>query len=102
MSKHLTSRKGPKCHHCGRFGRIKRECRMLQESPGKNQDNRTTSYFKKKLLRKQKAYAAEEDTDDEGEEIVVLVTEPALSPNRRSNWVVDSGATCYMCNNEEL
>ena len=25
-----------------------------------------------------------------------------LSANRRSNWVVDSGATCHMCNNEEL
>ena len=28
-SKHRTSRKGPKCHHCCRFGHIKRECRML-------------------------------------------------------------------------
>ena len=28
-SKHQTSRKDPKCHHCGRFRHIKRECRML-------------------------------------------------------------------------
>ena len=41
-------------------------------------------------------------THDEGEEVVGLVTEYALSVNRRSNWVVDSGATCHMCNNEEL
>ena len=101
-SKHQTSRKGPKCHHCGRFGHIKRECQMLLESPGKNQDNRTTSYSNKRLLRKQKAYGAEEDTEDEGEEIVGLVTGHALSANRRSNWVVHSGATCHMCNNEEL
>ena len=51
-SKHQTSRKGPECHHCGRFGHIKRECRMLLESPGKNQDNRTTSYCNKRPLRK--------------------------------------------------
>ena len=101
-SKHGTSRKSPKCHHCGRFGNIKRECRMLPESTGKNQDNRTTSYSNKRLLRKQEVYAAEEDTDEKGEEIVGLVTEHALSANRRSNWVVDSGATCHMCNNEEL
>ena len=44
--KYRTSRKDPKCHHCGRFGHIKRECRMLLESSGKNQDNRTTSYNK--------------------------------------------------------
>ena len=75
---------------------------MLLESPKKNQDKRITSYSNKKLLRKQKVYAAEEGTDDEGEEIVGLVTKNALSANRRSNWVVDSGTTCYMCNNEEL
>ena len=84
-SKQQTSRKGPKCHHCGRFGDIKRECRMLLESPGKNQDNRITSYSNKRSLRKQGAYAAEEDTDHEGDEIVGLVTEHALSANRRSN-----------------
>ena len=49
-------------HHCGRFGHMKRECRMLLESRRKNQDNRTKSYSNKKSLRKQKAYAAEEDT----------------------------------------
>ena len=64
-SKHRTSRKNPQCHHSGRFRRIKRECRMLLESPGKNQDNKTTSYSNKKILRKQKAYAAQEDTDNE-------------------------------------
>ena len=101
-SKHRASRKGPKCHHCGRFGHIKRECRMLLKSPAKNQDNRTRSYSNKKPLRKQKTYAAEEDTDDEGEEIAGLVTEVALSDNRRNNWVIDSSATCHMCNNEEL
>ena len=101
-SKHQISRKGPKCYHFGRFEQIKREYRILLEHPGKNQDNRTTSCSNKKLLRKQKANAAEEDTDHEGEEIVGLVTEHALSTNRRSNWNFDSGATCHMCNNEEL
>ena len=101
-SKHQTSREGPKCHHCGRFGHIKRKCQMLLESPGKNQDNRIKSYSNKRSLRKQKAYAAEEDTDDEGVEIIGLVTGHALSANRRSNWVVPSGATCHICNNEEL
>ena len=57
---------------------------MLLESPGKNQDNRTTSYCNKRPLRKQKGFAAEEDTDDEGEEIVGLVTKHALSANREA------------------
>ena len=77
---------------------------MLLESPGKNQDNKTTSYSNKKILRKQKAYAAQEGTDNEWEEIVGLVTEHALSALScfRSNWVADSGETRHMCNNEEL
>ena len=75
---------------------------MLPESPGKNQDKRTMSYSDKKPLRKQKAYATEEDTDNEGEEIVGLVTEHAFFANRRSNWVVDSGAPCHMYNDDLL
>ena len=53
-------------------------------------------------LRKQKVYAAEEDTDDKGQEIAGLVTEHVLSANRRSSWVVDSGVTCHMCDNQKL
>ena len=41
-------------------------------------------------------------THDKGQEIVRLVTEYVLSANRRSIWVVDSGATCHMCNNQKL
>ena len=47
-------------------------------------------------------YAAEEDTDDKGQEIAGLVTEHVLSANRRSSWVVDSGVTCHMCDNQKL
>ena len=31
-----------------------------------------------------------------------MVTEHALSANRRSNWVVYSGAACHMYNNQKL
>ena len=75
---------------------------MLLESPGKNQDNKTKSYSNKSRQDNRRRMLPEEDTDDEGEEIVGLVNEHALSANRRSNCFVDSGATCHMCNNEEL
>ena len=75
---------------------------MLLESCGENQGNKITSYSNERLLKKQKVYAAEEDTDNESRKIVGLVTEHVSSANRRSNWVVASGGTCRMCNNEEL
>ena len=101
-SKHQTFRKGPKCHHCDKLQYIKRESRMLLKSCGENQGNKTTSDSNERPLKKQRVCAAEEDTDKESRKIVGLVTEHVSSANKRSNWVVDSGGTCRMCNNEEL
>ena len=98
-AKYRSSGKGPKCHHCGKFGHIRRECRELIRNSGSNSDNRSTqSGTKKHGFKQQKAYAAEGDE----EEIIGLLAEHALSVEKKSNWVVDSGATCHMCKDLEL
>jgi len=74
-SKHRTSRKGPKCHHCGTFGHIKRDCRGLVENSGNSQDNGPTNNGTNKSFRKEKAYTVKEETNGEQEEIVGLVAE---------------------------
>ncbi|WP_171480101.1 hypothetical protein, partial [Acinetobacter baumannii] len=50
--------------------------------------------------KQQNACTAEEE--DEDKEVIGLVAEDSLIANRKSNWIVDSGATCHMCNEEEL
>ena len=34
-SKHCSSKRGPRCHHCGKYGHIKRDCLELSEHSGK-------------------------------------------------------------------
>ena len=67
----------------------------------KKHDNQSMKKMTHKSLTIQKAYAAEQDSDDE-EEIIGLVAEHTSTTKRRSNWVVDSGATCHMCKGETL
>ena len=97
---HRYNGKGPKCHHCGKYGHMKRECRELLRDSGRIQ-----SQFKKEWPTKQKAYAVKEELrysqkDDEG--MIGLVAEQVLATKNISNWIVDSGATCHMCNDKSL
>ena len=95
-TKHRNPRKGPKCHHCGKIGHIKRDCWELMKKPEKS----TSSWNDKNRSKTQNACTAEQE--EEKEKIISLVAENVLTANRKSNWIVDSGATCHMCNKEEL
>ena len=35
-SNHRTTRRGPKCHNCGKIGHIRKDCRLLSEHFGKD------------------------------------------------------------------
>ena len=39
---------------------------------------------------------------NEGSDSDALIAFHALSANSRGSWIVDSGATCHMCNNEKM
>ena len=53
---------------------------------------------------RQKAYTARIETEDESEEeIVGLVAKQGLkTEDVMIDWIIDSGATCHMCNDESL
>ena len=70
------------CHFCKKPGHFKRDCRKFLASQ-----------------KKQVANTAEgrEGSGSDGE---VLVTTHALATTSRAGWIVDSGATCHMCNDE--
>ena len=45
-SKHYINKKGPKCFHCGKFGHLKHNCRLLRED---SKERVKRDYPKKKL-----------------------------------------------------
>ena len=99
-----SKRKGPKCYHCGKFGHIRRNCSELARTA----ERRSNSGRRERKIVKQKANKVEvrqRDSNSSEGESVGLVVRHALSANvssRRDNWIVDSGATCHMCNDREL
>ena len=102
MTAKQAFKKGPKCHHCGKYGHIRRNCRKFaqEKKSGSNEGDRTRSV-------KHQANTAETrqgDSSSSDSENVGLVARHALSAStgRHDSWIVDSGATCHMCNDRKL
>ncbi|KAK3888840.1 hypothetical protein Pcinc_007106 [Petrolisthes cinctipes] len=91
------SRKTIKCHHCGKEGHIKRNCWALK--------NQHTKQGAGSSGEKSNSAESKQEGDD-GNESVGLLAAHAMSACDKNvldnTWIVDSGATCYMCNNKEL
>lgn len=71
------------CHFCQKPGHFKKDCRKFLASQKFKQDAKTAETLKK------------EESDTE-----VFVTSQALVTVSKGRWIVDSGATCHMCNDE--
>ena len=70
------------CHFCKKAGHFKRDCRKFLASQKKREEANT---------------AETHESRSDGE---ALVTTHALASVSRGSWIVDSGATCHMCNDE--
>ena len=84
-----------KCYHCGKAGHIRRDCYKL------NNDNQSRNKGANKPPNKQKACTAGGETDDEEEIIGLLAGKPSVNTTT-IDWIIDSGASCHMCNDESL
>ena len=85
---------GPRCHYCKQIGHIQKNClerikaerKAGQDGPGILKDKKRDSRSK---------------TTKRG--AVGLVTSHVLGASKpTSHWIVDSGATCHICNSKEL
>lgn len=73
-----------RCYYCKKLGHIKRNC----------------SAFKQRQNSQTAVPQGANVADDEGED-AIMVTH-ALKAGHTMNWIVDSGATCHMCANQEF
>ena len=87
--KHQSVQRGEKCYHCGKLGHIKKNCYDLRK------ENDKTVNEKGKKNSRQEVYTARKETEDESEEeeetLLLMI-----------DWIIDSGATSHMCNDESL
>ena len=78
--------RGPRCHYCRKFGHIQKNCteRIKNEEKSKQGAPAETPKGKKK-------------------EKVGLLTRHVLGVRELAqDWILDSGATCHICNSKEL
>ena len=82
------------CYHCWKPGHIKRNCRIRIAEEKKAKSGRTEHSQKanRAVLRDPSV------SDDDGD---ALIVSHALAARATNNWIVDSGATCHMTNDEE-
>ena len=81
-----------KCHYCGKPGHLKRDCRIRLAD--ERREKASDSGPREKANQVLRSMG--------GEEKDVLLASQALSVRMTSSWIIDSGASSHMCNDEQL
>ena len=99
----LTTRfkKRPRCHFCNKPGHFKRDC---EEFAKVQAQTKLVQAKRKTKAGAFKVTITAEDENSTDSESTGLVVQHALSADSREHdrWILDSGATCHMCNNEVM
>ena len=85
------SKKQLKCHFCKKPGHFRRDCRKYAAQLQTNEKPGKTKHVASNAATKESS-----SSDDE-----VMLVSHAFSAMSRGKWIVDSGATCHMCNDKE-
>ena len=86
-----NSRKQLTCYFCKQSGHFRRDCLKyaahLKQAKGK---------------RKESSNAVTKEESSSSSDKEALLVGQVFSVTSQGNWIVDSGATCHMCNDQEL
>ena len=102
-------KRGPQCHHCGKFGHIQRNCRDRKKEEKPQNSDAEYHHRRPNYKPKQKANSAEiREQESSSEEVGLVhqhvfaaggVNEPTQSGTQ---WIIDSGATSHICSDRNL
>jgi hypothetical protein len=87
------------CHYCGKPGHFKRNCRKLAAD---NEKRNKPGTKEKGRHQANNAATPKEEEDSSSTSDDALVAFHALSAKSNGNWIVNSGATWHMCNNDKM
>ena len=96
----VNFKKKLRCHFCNKPGHFKKDCEELAKLRGQAKPVQVKK--KKKMGAFKVTFTQDDDSTDS--ESTGLVVQHALSSkyNAPNCWILDSGATCHMCNQEML
>ena len=100
--------KGVKCHHGGKFGHIRRNCKNLVRTKPEARRKPETPQASQEIRNKLKANRAvvrRRDCGSLDSDCTGLMANHMMSAScssRMNDWIVDSGANCHMCNDDKL
>ena len=106
--RHTKWRSPIKCYRCHKSGPVQRNCpeRVDHSSDRTRQSSVNTVKTKDKQREKKHVINKVEVTESDSESDIglvttsqVLVAKGTLKPN---HWIIDSGATCHICNDEQM
>jgi len=90
-----------RCHFATKPGHFKKDCEEFAKVKGQI---KPVQVKKKTKTGAFKVTITAEDENSSDSESTSLVVQHALSAdsNARNQWILDSGATCHMCNSESM
>lgn len=90
-----------KCHFCNKPGHFKKDCEELAKL---KLQGKPAQAKKKTKMGAFKVTITAEDENSTDSESTGLVAQHALSTesNSHDQWIIDSGATCHMCNKKSM
>ena len=92
-----------RCYHCGKAGHFRRNCDELKRKEGIDVSRRTRFKENANILEKTKSRNNIGSSDsDAGIGFVVVSHALSSESDCGRKWIIDSGATCHMCNDESM
>ena len=107
-AKHKMESKGPRCYECQRYGHIQRNCPeriRYSAEPRSFEYQRPIRKWNKGVKNEVHQIRDKWESGSDSERNAIgLVTSHALSTlecSEADSWIVDSGATCHICNDRQ-